>query len=120
MRGVEWGGGGVGTRKFGCQKWPHQIFLVVNFVVSRNDYVGLGGGGAPPPLLLRCTAIPLLPFGCSVFFGGCVLFATAMVATLAPNPPCPMVQPPESVSPPLCNRTRVAKECGRRTQGGQR
>ena len=39
------------------QKWPDQIFPIVNFVFSHNGHFGLGrggggfGGGVPPPLV---------------------------------------------------------------------
>ena len=57
----EQGGGGEGGRGFWTQnlvyqKWPDQIFPVVNFVFSRDGHFGLGrggggfGGGVPPPL----------------------------------------------------------------------
>ena len=68
------GGGGRGfwTQNLVYQKWPDQIFPIVNFVFSRDGHFGLGrGGGAqadrwwlvscidPPPLLhsnrLRAT-----------------------------------------------------------------
>ena len=44
------GGGGEGGRGFWTQnlvyqKWPDQIFPVVNFVSSRDDHFGLGRGG---------------------------------------------------------------------------
>ena len=41
------------------QKWPDQIFPVVNFVFSRDGHFGLGrggrgfGGGVPPPLVFN-------------------------------------------------------------------
>ena len=41
------------------QKWPDQIFPVVNFVFSRDGHFGLGrggggfGGGPPPPLVFN-------------------------------------------------------------------
>ena len=40
------------------QKWPDQIFPIVNFVFSHYDHFGLGrggggfGGGVPPPWFL--------------------------------------------------------------------
>ena len=37
------GGGGSGTQKFMYQKWPCQIFPLVNFVFSHNGCLGLGG-----------------------------------------------------------------------------
>ena len=39
------GGGGSGTQKFVYQKWPNQIFPIVNFGFSYNGHFGLGGGG---------------------------------------------------------------------------
>ena len=39
------GGGGSGTQKFVHQKWPNQIFPMVNFRFSRDGPFGLGGGG---------------------------------------------------------------------------
>ena len=52
------GGGGSGTPKFVYQKWPNQIFPIVNFVFSHDGHFGLGGGGGlgegvppSPPLL---------------------------------------------------------------------
>ena len=51
-RGV--GGGGFWTQNLVYQKWPDQIFPVVNFVFSRNGHFGLGRGegvlgeGSPP------------------------------------------------------------------------
>ena len=34
-----------GSQKFVYQKWPDQIFPIVNFVFSRDGHFGLGGGG---------------------------------------------------------------------------
>ena len=47
------GGGGSGTQKFVCHKWPGQIFPLVNLFFSRRWtlWSGGGGGGGPP----RCT-----------------------------------------------------------------
>ena len=48
------GGGGAGTQKFVHQKWPDQIFPIVNFVGPLYSPFGLEGGlggssyGAPP------------------------------------------------------------------------
>ena len=60
------GWGGDGTQKFVYQKWPNQIFPIVNFVLSHDGHFGLGGskGGYPPPLLLLiwCAAILILPW----------------------------------------------------------
>ena len=54
------GGGGRGfwTQNLVYQKWPDQIFPIVNFVFSHYGHFGLGrggggfGGGPPPPWLL--------------------------------------------------------------------
>ena len=43
--GVLRGEGGQGTQKIVYQKWPDQIFPVVNFVFSHDGHFGLGGGG---------------------------------------------------------------------------
>ena len=42
------GGGGEGswTQKFVYQKWPDQIFFLVNFVLSRDGHFGLWGGSS--------------------------------------------------------------------------
>ena len=58
-------GGGPGIQQFVYQKWPDQILPMVNFVLSHDGHFGLGGGvqGGVPPLLLRCTAILILPWG---------------------------------------------------------
>ena len=57
--------GGSGTQNYVDQKWPDQIFPMVNFVFSHDGHFGLEGGGGSrggyPPLLLRCTAILILP-----------------------------------------------------------
>ena len=53
-----WGEGGRGfwTQNLVYQKWPDQIFPLVNFLFSRDGHFGLGrggggfGGGVPPPL----------------------------------------------------------------------
>ena len=54
-----------GGQKWVYQEWPDTISPTVNFVLPRDGPFGLGGGGvqgAPPPLLLlRCTAILILP-----------------------------------------------------------
>ena len=52
-RGGE-GGRGFWTQNLVYQKWPDQIFPVVNFVFSHYGHFGLGGGGGgfrggPPP-----------------------------------------------------------------------
>ena len=47
----EEGGGGSGTQKFVYQKWPDQIFPMVNFVVSHDGHFGLGPGGGDPPIV---------------------------------------------------------------------
>ena len=54
------GGGGEGfwTQNLVYQKWPDQIFPIVNFVFSHYGHFGLGrggggfGGGVPPPPLV--------------------------------------------------------------------
>ena len=49
------GGRGFWTQNLVYQKWPDQIFLIVNFVFSRDGHFGLGrggggfGGGVPAP-----------------------------------------------------------------------
>ena len=68
---VRRGGRGSATQRFVYQKWPDQIFPIVNFVFSDDGHFGRGRGGGgpggvtqgglPPPLLLRCTAILTLP-----------------------------------------------------------
>ena len=51
------GGRGFWTQNLVYQKWPDQIFPIVNFVFSRDGHFGLGrggggfGGGVPPPPL---------------------------------------------------------------------
>ena len=55
------GGGGRGfwTQNLVYQKWPDQIFPIVNFVFSHYGHFGLGrgggnfGGGVPPPLVFN-------------------------------------------------------------------
>ena len=55
-RGGE-GGRGFWTQNLVYQKWPDQIFPIVNFVLSPNGHFGLGKGGrgfwgrGPPPLV---------------------------------------------------------------------
>ena len=50
------GGRGFWTQNLVYQKWPDQIFPIVNFVFSHYGHFGLGrgeggfGGGVPPPL----------------------------------------------------------------------
>ena len=68
-------GGGSGAQNFVYQKWPDQIFPIVNFVFSHDGPFGLGGGGVQgwgwhkvrgggvPSLLRWCTAILVLPLG---------------------------------------------------------
>ena len=56
-RGGE-GGRGFWTQNLVYQKWPDQIFPIVNFVFSDYGHFGLGrggggfGGGSPPPWFL--------------------------------------------------------------------
>ena len=56
-RGGE-GGRGFWTQNLVYQKWPDQIFPLVNFVFPRNGHFGLGRGGGglgggPPPLVFN-------------------------------------------------------------------
>ena len=66
-RGGEGGGGsGFWTQNLVYQKWPDQIFPVVNFVFSRDGHFGLGRGGrglgeGPPPWLLIILKKPWGP-----------------------------------------------------------
>ena len=39
--------GGSGSQKFVYQKWPDQIFPLVNFVFSDDGHFGAEGGGGP-------------------------------------------------------------------------
>ena len=59
--------GGDGTQKFVYHKRPNKKFPIVNFVFSHDGHFGLEGGGGStggtPRLLLRCTAILMLPWG---------------------------------------------------------
>ena len=54
-RGGGEGGRGFWTQNLVYQKWPDQIFPIVNFVFSHDGHFGLGrggggfGGGVPPP-----------------------------------------------------------------------
>ena len=41
------GGEGVWYQKFVYQKWPDQIFPIVNFVFPHIGHFGLGGAGPP-------------------------------------------------------------------------
>ena len=49
---------GFWTQNLVYQKWPDQIFSIVNFVFSHYGHFGLGrggggfGGGVPPPWFL--------------------------------------------------------------------
>ena len=60
------GGGGRGfwTQNLVYQKWPDQIFPIVNFVFSHYGHFGLGrggggfGGGVPPPWFLNILKKP--------------------------------------------------------------
>ena len=53
-RGGGEGGRGFWTQNLGCQKWPDQIFRIVNLFFSHYGHFGLGrggggfGGGHPP------------------------------------------------------------------------
>ena len=72
------------------QKWPDQIFPIVNFVFSHYGHFGLGrgaggfGGGVPPPLwfliILKkpCSGLQVL--------GSNPTFETAPCATYSPPP----------------------------------
>ena len=57
-RGGE-GGRGFWTQNLVYQKWPDQIFPIVNFVFSHCGHFGLGRGGgvlgegSPPPLVFN-------------------------------------------------------------------
>ena len=66
-RGGE-GGRGFWTQNLVYQKWPDQIFPIVNFVFSHYGHFGLGrggggfGGGVPPPLVFNYSK-EALPHG---------------------------------------------------------
>ena len=50
------------------QKWPDQIFPIVNFVFSHDGHFGLGRGGGgfgggPPPLVFNYSKEALGPGG---------------------------------------------------------
>ena len=61
------GGRGFWTQNLVYQKWPDQIFPIVNFVFSHYGPFGLGrggggfGGGVPPPLLIFNYSKEALP-----------------------------------------------------------
>ena len=70
-RGGE-GARGFWTQNLVYQKWPDQIFPIVNFVFSHCGHFGLGrggggfGGGVPPPLVFNYSkeALPSPPPPC--------------------------------------------------------
>ena len=76
---LEEGAGGSETQKIGYQKWPIQIFPLVNFVFSHDGHFSLELGRGPEggnPLLLWCTASntslvvpPPLPRGAELLKG---------------------------------------------------
>ena len=59
------GGRGFWTQNLVYQKWPDQIFPIVNFVFSHYGHFGLGrggggfGGGVPPCVTFRLVVAPL-------------------------------------------------------------
>ena len=63
------GGRGFWTQNLVYQKWPDQIFPIVNFVFSHYGHFGLGrggggfGGGVPPPLVFNYSKEALPPGG---------------------------------------------------------
>ena len=69
------GGRGFWTQNLVYQKWPDQIFPIVNFVFSDYGHFGLGrgeggfGGGVPPPWFLIILKKPCIR-GCR-FIGEC-------------------------------------------------
>ena len=46
-------------RRVPYQKWPNQIFSIVNFVFPHDGHFRLGGGGGLEGLLLRLSAVLL-------------------------------------------------------------
>ena len=63
------------TQKFVYQKWPDQIFPVVNCVFSRDGPFGLGGGGGDGWMTEACGG-----------GGGAVPWHTGAAALLASGP----------------------------------
>ena len=55
MRGG--GGGGLGPKMLVYQKWPNQIFPLVNLNFYHDGHVGLGGGGAPMVVSRSTTSL---------------------------------------------------------------
>ena len=68
-------GGLSGTQKFVHQKWPNQIFALVNFVFPHCGHYGLEGGGGrpgrgvspPPPAVYGHSNTSLVPTGALLF-----------------------------------------------------
>ena len=54
-------GGGSGKQKFVNQKWPDQIFRMINFVFSHNGHFGpeRGRGGGPPTVVSRYIRVQI-------------------------------------------------------------
>ena len=86
------GAGGSGTQNFVYQKWPDQIFSIVNFVLSHDGHFGLKGGGGgsrgeypPPPPMVYGHSNTSRPDGCRLLHNGTASGTALPMGQLGPN-----------------------------------
>ena len=105
------GGGGAGTQKLAYQKGPHRMFPMVNFVFPRNGHFGRGWGsrGGLPPLLLRWTAVLILPCRSPSSPGNNAAVDGPLRASGTP-PPLPGPRAPEVIRAPQIDNIETAHQ----------
>ena len=97
--GIKMGGGGDWDPKVGAPKMADKISPVTNFVVAHDGHFGRGGGGVVAPLLLRRTAIRILPWGWGWGGGGGRGHRTSTARSKPPKQSAPSF--PASVGAPF-------------------
>ena len=112
--------GWSGTRKCAYQQWPHRTFPVDTFVFSPDGHFGLegggGGAGGAPPLLLRCTAILILPCPHPIKMITSVLYCPPPPPALSPRPPGGRRQGGSRRRSVKFNCEKLQKNCGAATK----